>query len=178
MNRIELTYYMKNEEEERKLVVSNDIKGLSHTQIGEAFYGQDADVMLRLMSSIDYNNQILNNEFMSYGLYIYDENKNLTDLKLENILDQDNNKTKIQLSYYFNENRRDKDLLAIFNNTEFITYEQIGKEFTGKDARMMLQLMSSINYENEMLNNFTNKGIYVLDENGKLTDKGIENILK
>lgn len=67
MNRIEINYISKNNNEESKLFIYNDIKGYSYESIGSPFYGKDADIMLEYFKNATIKK---NNKVISYGIYI------------------------------------------------------------------------------------------------------------
>lgn len=66
MNRLEIYYTSKTENSNSTLKIYNDIKGLTKEQVGETFYGNDADVMFEY-----FKNSIVkdNDKAMIYGIH-------------------------------------------------------------------------------------------------------------
>lgn len=128
MNRIEVYYTTRKGNVGSNLEIRNDIKGYSNNRIGTMFFGPDADMMLDLLSNIDYSK--LDN-YMSYGIYInnqhidiWKEFKRLTKLsdeELDNFFHRMDELEMVPGEYaalYKEYKREGKDVNTIFEDYE------------------------------------------------------------
>ena len=67
MNRIMVIYTPKKGSVTSNLEIRNDIKGLTNEQIGNTFYGRDADIMLDYFQKSEIRE---NDTIMNYGIII------------------------------------------------------------------------------------------------------------
>ena len=67
MNRIMVVYTPKNGTVASNLIIYNDIKGVTCEQLGNTFYGREADIMYEYFKNAEIKE---NDKVMSYGVYV------------------------------------------------------------------------------------------------------------